>query len=143
MNCADLSHHFSERGLDHPAAHELGPHSERCSTGHANPYLIVAHIDQLDTTCVVFQERSEYFVDDSLHRFTHPESMRNCLGKRKRPPLSSTGSNLSYTPRVKMQVARTRLQVDVRRQQLRELGLELLVQMSGVVFSVVLHPVTP
>ena len=125
MDCAYLSHHFSERGLDHPAAHELGPHSERCSTGHANPYLIVAHIDQLDTARVVFEERSEYFVDDSLHRFTHPESMRNCLGKRKRPPLSSAGSNLSYTPRVKMQVARTRLQVDVRRQQLLELGLEL------------------
>jgi len=37
----------------------------------------------------------------------------------------STESKLSYTPGRMMQTARTRLQVDVRRQQLLELGLEL------------------
>jgi len=39
--------------------------------------------------------------------------------------MSGLGLNLSYTSARMMQVARTRLQVDVRRQQLLELGLEL------------------
>lgn len=39
--------------------------------------------------------------------------------------MSGLGPELSYTPARMMQVARTRLQVDVRRQQLLELGLEL------------------
>jgi hypothetical protein len=29
------------------------------------------------------EERIENVVDDLLHRFTHPRSMRNCASKRK------------------------------------------------------------
>jgi AcrR family transcriptional regulator len=51
--------------------------------------------------------------------------MRNWGTERKHPQARSAGTKLSYTPRDTMQPARTRLQVDVRRQQLLDLGLEL------------------
>ncbi len=125
MDRAGLSYHFPERGLDHAGAHELRAHTERCAARDSNSDLIVAHIDQLDTTCVVFQERSEYFVDDSLNRFTHPESMRKLPGQTQTFPFSGIGPDLGYTPRAKMQAAHA------------------VAQMPSAAFSLVIDPVTP
>ncbi len=125
MDGAVVPHDLSQGWLDDTGADELRADAERRAPRHSNEHLVLAHLQQLDAARVVLKERIENIVDDSLHRFTHPQSMRNCAAKRKHPRGPSAESKLSYAPDRRMQPARTRLQVDVRRQQLLELGLEL------------------
>ncbi len=84
---------------------------------------------QLDGARVLLEKRTEDLVDEPLERVPHARSMVNCAAKRKHPPGPGAPSELGYTP-AHMQPARTRLQVDVRRQQLLELGLELFATQS-------------
>ena len=124
-NRALVTHYLPESWLDDTGADELCADAKRCAPCDLNDDLALTHVQQLNTARVVLKDGVENVIDDSLHRFAHPWSMRNSAPKRKHPQALSAEKKLSYTPRHTMQPARTRLQVDVRRQQLLELGLEL------------------
>jgi AcrR family transcriptional regulator len=107
---------LSQRGLDDPGSNELGAHPVRGPTRNADHDLFLARGYELDRACVVLEERTQNVINELLHRLAHGRSMENCASKRKQ--------RWAILRRMSEPV-RTRLQVDVRRQQLLELGLEL------------------
>lgn len=120
---------LSEGGLDDARADVLRADSKRRAPGNANDDLTLLDGQQLYAARVLLEKWVENLVDHPLERFAHPQSMRNRAPERKRPRSRHSREPGLYSVPT-MQPARTRLQVDVRRQQLLDLGLELFASQS-------------
>ncbi len=83
MDRALVSHDFPKRRLDDSGPNELRADTVSRAPGDPNDHLVLPHVQQLDAARVFFEERIEDVIDDLLHRFAHPRSMRNCAPKRK------------------------------------------------------------
>jgi hypothetical protein len=83
VNGALVPDDLAQSRLDDAGSDELRADAKCGSSSHSNDHFFLGHVQQLDAARVVLEERVENAIDDLLHRFTHPRSMRNCRPKRK------------------------------------------------------------
>ncbi len=97
MNRGSISHDFSQRWLDDAGLNVLGAYPECGAASDTHHDLVFGDFDQFDAARIGVEQRVEHVVDESLHRFAHRPSLRNCLRACKPRQESADCASVSYT----------------------------------------------